>query len=66
MRRAGSKYTTGTVSAHLSYRCCTDIPRYYKPMYDDFAVVFLLLLDTLSIDSVYHQLMVDALLEMWR
>ena len=66
MRRAGSKYTTGTVSAHLAYRCCTDIPRYYKPMYDDFAVVFLLLLDTLSIDSVYYQLMVDALLEMWR
>lgn len=66
MRRAGSKYTTGTVSAQLSYRCCTDIPRYYKPMYDDFAVVFLLSLDTLSIDSVYYQLIVDALLEMWR
>lgn len=66
MRRAGSKYTTGTVNAHLSYRCCTDIPRYYKPMYDDFAVFFLLSLDTLSIDSVYYQLIVDALLEMWR
>ena len=36
MRRAGSKYTPGTVSVHLSYRCCTDIPRYYKPMYDDY------------------------------
>lgn len=27
---------------------------------------FLLSLDTLSIDSVYYQLIVDALLEMWR
>ena len=36
MRRAGSKYTPGTVSALLFYRCCADIPRYYKPMYDDY------------------------------
>lgn len=36
MRRAGSKYTSGTVSAHLAYRCCANIPRYYKPMYDDY------------------------------
>ena len=33
MRRAGTKYTPGTVSAHISYRCCA---RYYKPMYDDY------------------------------
>ena len=36
MRRAGTKYTPGTVSAHISYRCCANIPRYYKPMYDDY------------------------------
>lgn len=36
MRRAGTKYTLGTVSAHISYRCCANIPRYNKPMYDDY------------------------------
>ena len=36
MRRAGTKYTPGTVSAHISYRCCANIPGYYKPMYDDY------------------------------
>lgn len=36
MRRAGSKYKSGSVSANLSYRCCANIPRYYKPMYDDY------------------------------
>ena len=36
MHRAGTKYTPGTVSAHISYRCCANIPRYYKPMYDDY------------------------------
>lgn len=30
--RAGSKYTSGTVSTHLSYRYCANVPRYYKPM----------------------------------
>ena len=36
MRRVGSKCKSGSVSAHLSYRCCANIPRYYKPMYDDY------------------------------
>ena len=36
MERNGSKYTVGSVSAHLSYRCCANIPRYYKPTYDDY------------------------------
>ena len=36
MRRAGSKYKPGSVSAHLSYRCCANVRRYYKPMYDDY------------------------------
>ena len=36
MRRAGSKYKSGSVSAHLLYRCCANVPRYYKPMYDDY------------------------------
>ena len=36
MRRAGSKYKSGSVSANLSYRCCANIPRYYKPMYNDY------------------------------
>ena len=36
MRRTGSKYKPGSVSAHLSYRCCANVPRYYKPMYDDY------------------------------
>lgn len=37
MRRSGGKYPEGTVSAHLTYRCCANIPtRCYKPMYDDY------------------------------
>ena len=36
MRRAGSKYKSGSVSAHLSFRCCANVSRYYKPMYDDY------------------------------
>ena len=40
MRRSGSKYPEGTVSAHLTYRCCANIPtRCYKPMYDDYEKV---------------------------
>ena len=33
MRRVGSKYKSGSVSAHLSYRCCANVPR---SMYDDY------------------------------
>ena len=36
MRRAGTKYKQGSISAHISYRCCANVPRYYKPMYDDY------------------------------
>lgn len=36
MRRAGSKYKLGSISAHLPYRCCANVPRYYKPMYNDY------------------------------
>ena len=32
MCKAGGKYTDRTVS----YRCCANIVRYYKPMHDDF------------------------------
>lgn len=36
MRRAGSKYKLGSISALISYRCCANVPRYYKPVYDDY------------------------------
>ncbi len=26
----------GIIQGQLSYRCCANIPRYYKPMYDDY------------------------------
>lgn len=36
MRRAGSKYKLGSISAHLSYRCCANVLRYYKLMYNNY------------------------------
>lgn len=36
MRRKRSRYKSEVISAHLSYRCCANVPRCYKPMYDDF------------------------------
>lgn len=36
MRRVESKYKSGSVSAYLFYRCCANVLRYYKLMYDDY------------------------------
>ncbi len=57
MRRSGGKYPEGTVSAHLTYRCCANIPtRCYKPMYDDYEKIginqLLLLIKLLIIECL--------------